>query len=94
MLARVAGLSRTAFAVRFRRLMGTTPLAYLARWRLITAKTALRERSASIPEIAGRVGYQSESAFNRAFTKAFGIGPGAFRRSLDPQGQAGQKTVS
>ena len=84
MLARVAGLSRTAFAVRFRRLMGTTPLAYLARWRLITAKTALRERSASIPEIAGRVGYQSESAFNRAFTKAFGIGPGAFRRSRDP----------
>lgn len=79
-LAKAAGLSRTAFALRFRRLMGTTPVAYVARWRLTTAKARLRDPSSSIADIASRVGYQSESAFNRAFTKAFGLGPGAFRR--------------
>lgn len=79
-LAKAAGLSRTAFALRFRRLMGTTPLTYVTRWRLTTAKARLRDPSTSIAEVASRVGYQSESAFNRAFTKAFGLGPGAYRR--------------
>lgn len=79
-LAKAAGLSRTAFASRFRRLMGTTPLAYVARWRLMTAQSKLRDPSTSVADIASRVGYQSEAAFNRAFTKAFGIGPGASRR--------------
>lgn len=82
-LAKVAGLSRTVFAVRFRLLMGMTPLAYVARWRLISARTALREPSLGIAEVLSQVGYQSESAFNRAFTKTFGMGPGAFRRTLD-----------
>jgi AraC-like DNA-binding protein len=79
-LARAAGLSRTAFALRFRRLMGTTPLAYVVKWRLTTAQSKLRDPSISIADVAGRVGYRSESAFNRAFTKAFGMGPGAYRR--------------
>lgn len=83
-LAKAVGLSRTAFALRFRRLMGTTPLAYVARWRLTTARARLRDHASSIAEIASRVGYQSESAFNRAFTKAFGQGPGAYRRQ--PEG--------
>ena len=96
-LAKVAGLSRTAFALRFRRLMGTTPLAYVARWRLISARAALREPSPSIAEIASRVGYQSESAFNHAFTKAFGMGPGAFRRARDertPPSRGGRSLAS
>jgi len=83
-LARAARLSRTRFALRFRSLMGKTPLAYVARWRMICAKAELRDASRSIAEVASRVGYRSESAFNRVFTRAFGMGPGAFRRTLDP----------
>jgi uncharacterized protein YeaO (DUF488 family) len=70
--------------------MGKTPLAYVARWRMICAKAELRDASRSIAEVASRVGYQSESAFNRVFTKAFGTGPGAFRRTLDTS-QAGKE---
>lgn len=87
-LAKAAGLSRTAFAVRFRRLMGTTPLAYVARWRLTVAKGWLGDPSLSIAAVASRVGYRSESAFNRAFTKAFGMGPGAYRRQQEGRSAA------
>lgn len=80
-LARTAGLSRTRFALRFRRLMGTTPLAYVARWRLLRARAELRDPSRSVADVASQCGYRSESAFNRAFTRAFRVGPGAFRRA-------------
>jgi AraC-like DNA-binding protein len=83
-LARAAGLSRTRFAVRFRDLMGQTPFEYVARWRMTCAKTELRRLSRSIADTARELGYRSEAAFNRAFTKRYGIGPGAFRRSLQP----------
>lgn len=83
-LARAAGVSRTGFAARFHKLMGTTPMAYVAHWRLICARTELRDSSLSVAQVAGRVGYRSEAAFNRAFSKAFGTGPGAFRRTIEP----------
>ena len=81
-LAKAAGLSRTRFALRFRSLMGITPFDYVARWRMTCAKTELRRLSRSIADTARALGYRSEAAFNRAFTKRYGIGPGAFRRSL------------
>lgn len=81
-LAKLAGLSRTRFAVRFRELMGLTPFDYVAGWRMTCAKAELRRLSRSIAETARELGYHSEAAFNRAFTKRYGIGPGAYRRSL------------
>ena len=81
-LAKVAGLSRTRFALRFRSLMGTAPIEYVARWRMACAKTELRQTSRSIADAADVLGYKSEAAFNRAFTRRYGMGPGAYRRSL------------
>ncbi|MFM9577979.1 helix-turn-helix transcriptional regulator, partial [Streptomyces turgidiscabies] len=79
-LALIAGMSRSAFAVRFGQIVGMTPLKYVATWRLDLAADELRAGSAKIAEIAALVGYGSEAAFNRAFKSQFGETPAAFRR--------------
>lgn len=80
-LAAEAGMSRTAFAQRFKQLVGATPLDYLARWRMAVARTALQGGAESIAQIAGRIGYQSETAFSMAFKRWTGESPGRFRNS-------------
>lgn len=79
-LARAAGASRSAFALRFRALVGETPLAHLARWRMHSASGHLRAGELGLGEIAERVGYESEAAFSRAFKRIVGRAPGAVRR--------------
>ena len=66
-------------AQRFTELVGETPIRYLANWRMQLAKQMLRE-GARIQEVATRVGYESEAAFNRAFKRATGSPPAAWRR--------------
>jgi len=78
-LAEVAGMSRTAFAVRFKELVGTAPLAYLTAWRMTVARRSLEQGSEPLAAIAERVGYQSETAFSAAFRRAQRQSPGRFR---------------
>ena len=80
-LGREAGLSRSALADRFIRLLGTPPIHYLARWRMQVAMQKLRTTGASLAEVADMVGYESEAAFSRAFRKKFGRAPAAWRRA-------------
>jgi AraC-like DNA-binding protein len=80
-LGAAVGLSRSGFAARFLAGVGEPPLEYLAGWRMATAARLLRESELSTSEVAARVGYRSDAAFNRAFTRAEGTGPGAFRRA-------------
>ena len=79
-LGREVGLSRSALADRFLRLIGAPPMQYLASWRMQVAAEKLGSTSASLAQIAEAVGYDSEAAFSRAFKKAFGAAPGAWRR--------------
>src|SRR5215831_21115058 len=78
-LAAEVGYSRSAFAARFRALVGESPMAYVTRTRLAVAATLLQRTSISIAEIARRTGYSSQPAFARAFKRAFGVTPGAYR---------------
>jgi AraC-like DNA-binding protein len=78
-LARQAGMSRTAFANRFRDVSGWTPMQYLTWWRMQLAWTILQQGT-QVAEVAGQVGYQSESAFSRAFQAAFGTSAGRVRQ--------------
>jgi AraC-like DNA-binding protein len=80
-LGREIGLSRSALADRFIRLIGMPPMHYLANWRMQVATQRLRNTSASIAQVAEIVGYDSEAAFSRAFKKAFGAAPATWRRS-------------
>lgn len=84
-LARAVGMSRAAFAARFRGLVSEPPLQYLGRWRMYLAAGLLRDGDATLAEIAARVSYESEAAFSTAFKRQFGLAPGAYRR----QGRGG-----
>lgn len=85
-LAKKAGMSRSAFAARFTAIVGEPPLEYVARWRMLKAGELLREEHFSMLEVAERVGYGSEAAFNRAFKRWEGTTPAAFRRqNLNPR---------
>jgi AraC-like DNA-binding protein len=79
-LARAVGLSRTVLNERFRHFLGESPIAYLTRWRLRVGARALTATSRSVAQIAAEVGYESESAFNRAFKREHGVPPAKYRR--------------
>lgn len=83
-LAKVAGMSRTAFAQRFVTLVGQPPLAYLSSWRMLLAERWLTEEGLSVATAAERLGYGSETAFRRAFKRCRGKGPGSIRRRRSP----------
>ncbi len=79
-LGREVGLSRSALAERFTRLIGEPPMRYLARWRIQLAAHQMRNNDTPLVRIAEEVGYESEAAFNRAFKRHFGIPPAAWRK--------------
>lgn len=100
-LAREANSSRTSLAKRFTELVGQPPMQYLTQWRMQVAANLLTQSGAKVATIGAEVGYESEAAFSRAFKKATGFAPGAWReRSKSPgsrpsgtplnQSQAGQ----
>lgn len=80
-LARVASMSRSAFADRFTSLVGEPPMRYLAGWRLQQAHAELTRTDTPIGVISSRVGYASEAAFSRAFKRRHGTTPGEVRRA-------------
>jgi AraC-like DNA-binding protein len=77
-LAAVAGMSRTSFANRFRKVSGETAMEYLTRWRMLLAADQMKDGQKSIAIIAPMVGYESESAFGAAFKKLLGQPPKRF----------------
>jgi AraC-like DNA-binding protein len=79
-LAREVAVSRSVLAQRFTELVGEAPMRYLANWRMQLAKQMMREGSRNIQQVATRVGYDSEAAFNRAFKRATGSPPAAWRK--------------
>lgn len=79
-LATAAGLSRSAFAARFNRLVGMPAMAYVTEWRMRVALSRLQEANISHAQLAADVGYESEAAFNRAFKRVTGVTPGSVRR--------------
>ena len=83
-LAAAAGMSRSGFALRFKEKVGQSPLDYLTRWRMFRAGQLLRHTDTPLVEVAGRVGYESEAAFNKAFKRSTGAAPGAYRRAAPP----------
>lgn len=79
-LAERVGMSRSAFAARFMSLVGESPMHYVRQWRMEVAVTWLKETDATVGELAEKLGYQSEAAFNRAFKTFMGVTPGSVRR--------------
>lgn len=78
-LARVARMSRSAFAAQFKSRVGLAPLDYLIQWRMAVARDALHRNARTISELAFATGYESESAFSTAFRRVVGASPRQFR---------------
>lgn len=80
-LAELAAMSRSNFADKFTKLVGTSPMKYLLSWRMVIARKMLITSDISIAEIAEKSGYDSEAAFRKAFKQNQGEAPGAVRSS-------------
>lgn len=79
-LAAACGMSRSAFAMRFKGLVGETPLEYLTSWRMQKATALLQKGDKKLFAVAKSVGYDSDAAFSKAFKRIFGVAPRAYRR--------------
>jgi AraC-like DNA-binding protein len=78
-LAAEVATSRTVLAERFSHLVGLPPMQYLTMWRLQLAAEKLARGSAKVSTVGADVGYESEAAFSRAFKRATGQSPAAWR---------------
>lgn len=78
-LAETAGMSRAAFAARFKQRMGIPPLEYLARWRIQLAVHALRTTDDTVKIIARRLGFSSPAVFTAVFKRIEGCTPTEWR---------------
>lgn len=79
-LAHEVAMSRSAFAARFKELVGESPMHYVARWKMNVALAWLKEKDLSLGDLANGLGYKSEAAFSRAFKRFIGVSPGVARR--------------
>lgn len=84
-LADQAGMSRSAFASRFKGIVGMTPADYLADWRMTIAKKSLRQGQ-SVKTIAPELGYANASALSRVFAQREGMSPRQWLQSAAPAG--------
>jgi AraC-like DNA-binding protein len=83
-LAERVGMSRSVFALRFREIVGTTPMEYLTRWRMLLAAGRLKNSCDGLSAIAQSLGYESESAFGKAFRRVMGNSPRQYTRTAVP----------
>ena len=79
-LAERAAMSRSAFALKFKRVVGASPMDYLTRWRMILAADRLANSGEPISRLAPALGYESESAFSTAFKRVMGCAPRHYGR--------------
>ena len=87
-LAERAAMSRSSFALKFRRIVGASPMDYLTRWRMILAADRLANSGEPISRLAPALGYESESAFSTAFKRVMGCAPRHYGRGDVPSSEA------
>jgi AraC-like DNA-binding protein len=83
-LAERAGMSRSVFALKFKQTVGSSPMEYLTRWRMLLAEDRLTNSGDPISAIARSLGYESESAFSTAFKRVMGCSPRQYGRGRKP----------
>ena len=79
-LAERSGMSRSIFAQKFKATVGMAPMEYLTRWRMLLAGDKLTSADDSVSGVALSLGYESESAFSKAFRRVMGCSPRQYRR--------------
>lgn len=80
LLALDVGMSRSSFYSRFNRYIGMPPMKYLYEWRMMQAKQKIEGTQKPLSLVAEEVGYQSDSAFQKAFKRFFNFTPASLRK--------------
>jgi AraC family transcriptional regulator of arabinose operon len=83
-LARMAGLSNSRFAARFKAETGETPISYLIKLRLRHGASLLEIGHSSVKEVAAYCGFQSPFYFSRQFKRLFGVSPLFYKERVRP----------
>ncbi|WP_279487353.1 AraC family transcriptional regulator [Luteimonas terrae] len=78
-LSAIAAMSRSAFALRFKRRVGQPPVIYAAKWRMRIATRALLDTTKRVSSVAASLGFLSDAAFGVAFKREYGVSPGRYR---------------
>jgi AraC-like DNA-binding protein len=71
-----------AFALRFKELVGETPLEYLTSWRMQKAAALLQKGDRKLIDVARSVGYDSDAAFSKAFKRVVSVTPRDFSSKI------------
>jgi len=79
-MAESAYMSRTSFTTNFRKCVGMSPMAYLTMWRMNKARSLVRNSGFPLRSIAKKVGYRTQTGFNKAFKQHFGFSPKSLRK--------------
>jgi AraC-like DNA-binding protein len=80
-LAQHVGMSRSTLALKFKQTVGTSPMEYLTRWRMLLAGDRLVHSSQPVSAISQSLGYESDSAFSTAFKRVMGCSPRQYVRA-------------
>lgn len=80
-LAALTHQSRNVFARSFKDVIGTTPAAFVAQARIQLAQRLLREGK-SLPVVAEMVGFSSQPALSRAFSRETGFSPSTWLKQV------------
>jgi AraC-like DNA-binding protein len=86
-LAEAVSLSRSAFAARFKALVGLAPAEYALQWRMHRAAVALRVPGVSVTQVAREHGYGSHSSFSKAYKAVMGVPPTRDRAAGEHRGR-------
>lgn len=81
-LADLACMSRSKFSAQFLKVVGVSPIAYLAAWRLKLARDLMKQ-GVKLKIVAASVGYSSQAALTRAFVQEMGLPPGEWLKRRD-----------
>jgi AraC-like DNA-binding protein len=93
-LADCAGMSRSTFALRFKKKVGTSAMEYLTRWRMLLAGDKLENSSEQMSVIARSLGYESESAFSTAFKRVMGCSPRKYGQTRNSAASSRSESAS
>lgn len=81
-LAEIACMSRSKFSAQFLKVVGVSPIAYLAAWRMKLARDLMKQ-GVKLKIVAACVGYSSQAALTRAFVQEMGLPPGEWLKRQD-----------
>jgi AraC-like DNA-binding protein len=79
-IATAVGMSRSSFALRFKVLVGQSPLDYRLQLNMRRAAQLLRNNSKTVSSVAYELGYESDKSFGKAFKRIMGCPPTSYRK--------------